>query len=150
MKSNFINIGYNLNNKKVLVIGGGKIALRKVKRLLEYDCCIEMISIDYIKEFEELELIKKEKAIELEDIKNYDLVFACTNDKVLNKQIVEYCDKQKILVNNASSKEDMSFKMLASFKYEDVEVSVSVKDDRRKAKKIIDKILGIFISDGLY
>lgn len=143
MESNFINIGYNLSNKKILVIGGGKIALRKVKRLLEYDCCIEMISIDYIKEFEKIDILKKEKSIVLDDIKDYDLVFTCTNDKDLNKQIVEYCDKHKILVNNVTSKEDMSFKMLASFKYDDVEVSVSVKDDRRKAIEIKDKIISI-------
>ena len=45
----------NLENKKVLVIGGGKVALKKIKKVLEYGADVTVVT-DNIKEQSILEL----------------------------------------------------------------------------------------------
>lgn len=44
----------NLQNKKIVVIGGGKIAYSKVKTLIKYNPKIKVISKELDKRFEEL------------------------------------------------------------------------------------------------
>ena len=54
----------NLENKKVLVIGGGKVALKKIKKVLEYGADVTVVT-DNIKEQSILEL----KNLKIEDKK---------------------------------------------------------------------------------
>ena len=60
MPNKFFPVSIDLNNKNILVIGAGKIALRKVKTLLDYNCNITVITKE-ISEEEFLELEKETK-----------------------------------------------------------------------------------------
>ena len=60
MPNKFFPVSIDLNNKNILVIGAGKIALRKVKTLLDYNCNITIITKE-ISEEEFLELEKENK-----------------------------------------------------------------------------------------
>ena len=44
MANKFFPVSIDLNNKNVLVIGAGKIALRKIETLLKYNCNITVIN----------------------------------------------------------------------------------------------------------
>ena len=56
MPNKFFPVSIDLNNKNVLVIGAGKIALRKVETLLKYNCNIKVIT----------KTISEEKLLDLE------------------------------------------------------------------------------------
>ena len=60
MINKFFPVSIDLNNKNVLIIGAGKIALRKTETLLNYNCNITVITKDILEEkFWELEKNKK-------------------------------------------------------------------------------------------
>jgi uroporphyrinogen-III synthase len=76
---------------KVLVIGGGKVAERKVKALLEANVKPTVISPDLTQGLLELttqnKVVHLKKFYETADLQNTQLVIAATNDATVNEQI---------------------------------------------------------------
>ena len=80
-----------------MVIGGGSEGTRKIRGLLGQNCKITVISNRlnrYLKSLEkqgEIEIVKKKlkDASILDNYKNQFLVLAATNDKILNRKLVE-------------------------------------------------------------
>ena len=48
-------------NKEILIIGGGNVALRKTKKLLEFTENIRVVSSEFHNDFENLNVKKKRK-----------------------------------------------------------------------------------------
>ena len=96
----------DLKNKKVLIIGAGKIARHKIDLLKEFEADITCISKDK-EEIENVRLIQKN--VEKEDIKDFFLVIAATSDKRLNHEIASWCKEKNIFVNVVDQKEDCTF-----------------------------------------
>ena len=91
-------IDLNLYHKKVLIIGGGVEGGRKVRGLLGQNCYITVISDHfdaYLTEIASKGQIKtiKSKVDDATIIDNYDdslfLLLACTDDRMLNRKLVE-------------------------------------------------------------
>ena len=93
MANKFFPVSIDLNNKNVLVIGAGKIALRKIATLLNYNCNITVITKEILEEkFLELEKnnkikIFKNQEFEEKFLENIFLVVVATNNEILNKKI---------------------------------------------------------------
>lgn len=90
-------VDLNLNGKHVLVLGGGNEGCRKVRGLLDQNCKITVICdrlnhyLTQLKEKGQIEIVKT-KIKDASVLDNYDdlfLVLAATNDKVLNRMLVE-------------------------------------------------------------
>lgn len=104
----------DLTNRACLVVGGGQVALRKVKVLLDFDAVVTVISKDFCPELKNLaetqhriSLIPGE--INWQDIEKMELVIAATDDGEVNRQISEFCRIRKIPVNVVDEKEECSF-----------------------------------------
>jgi len=90
-------VDLNVNDKKAVVIGGGTEGIRKVHGLLNQECQITVITSRINKELKKmsddgkLRLIKKRiKDVSiLNDFSNIFLILAATDDKELNKKLVE-------------------------------------------------------------
>jgi len=90
-------VDLNVTNKKVIVIGGGTEGLRKVHGLLDQGCEITMITNRLNKELKKLSddgklrLIKRRinNASILNEFSNIFLILAATDDKELNRKLVE-------------------------------------------------------------
>lgn len=141
MKNNYMMIGLNLTNKNILFVGAGKIALRKVKKILEYqDVNVKVLALDFEDEFKDLDVEIIQDYYTKAYLKDIDLVFAATNNFELNKQIVEDASLFRILSNNSTSQKTMDFKMIAQFEYEDLTIGISSSENVSKSKQIKDKI----------
>ena len=124
----------NLENKKVLVIGGGKVALKKIKKVLEYGADVTVVT-DNIKEQSILELknlkIEDNKKIENNKdeieklVKDFFLVISATDNEELNENIAEICDSKGILVNNVSSKTKMNSMFGGIVKNDEFQIAIS-------------------------
>ena len=90
-----------LEHKKCLVIGGGKVATRKIRGLLETPAEIHVISPKASKAIQDLaskgDINFIAKDFQEKDLKGMYLVFIASNDRKLNKQITELCLQKKIL-----------------------------------------------------
>ena len=106
----------DLEGRQVLVVGGGKIAMRRVRTLLEFGCEITVVSPEVCEELREKVLWKKKRYDEtdLESLGNvgeasrFVFVLAAAAPEV-NEKIVCDCRKKKIPVNNASNRDQCDF-----------------------------------------
>ena len=150
MANKFFPVSIDLNNKNVLVIGAGKIALRKIETLLNYNCNINVITKEILEEkFLELEKnnkikIFKNQEFEEKFLENIFLVIAATDDEVLNKNISQLCMNKNILVNNITSKDDMNVRFASIYEKDDIQIAISANGNPKKAVEIKNKIKDIF------
>ena len=150
MANKFFPVSIDLNNKNILVIGAGKIALRKVETLMSYNCNILVITKDILEEkFLELEKsnkikILKNQKFEEKFLQDIFLVIAATNNEVLNKNISQLCMNKNILVNNITSKDDMNVRFASIYEKDDIQIAISANGNPKKAVEIKNKIKEIF------
>ena len=150
MANKFFPVSIDLNNKNVLVIGAGKIALRKVETLLNYNCNITVITKEILEEkFLELEKnnkikIFKNQEFEEKFLENFFLVITATDNEILNKEISQLCMSKNILVNNITSKDDMNVRFMSIYEKDDIQIAISANGNPKKAVEIKNKIKDIF------
>jgi len=92
--------------KKCLIVGGGKVASRKLIPILKAKMKVTLISPEVIEEIElnfhknkNLKIIKRK--FKPEDIEDQFLIIAATNEKTTNKKIAKLSKDNNILVNMA-------------------------------------------------
>ena len=150
MANKFFPVSIDLNNKNILIIGAGKIALRKVETLMSYNCNILIITKDILEEkFLELEKNNKIKILKNQEfeekfLENIFLVIAATDNEVLNKNISQLCINKNILVNNITSKDDMNVRFASIYEKDDIQIAISANGNPKKAVEIKHKIKDIF------
>ena len=142
MANKFFPVSIDLNNKNVLVIGAGKIALRKIETLLNYNCNIIVITKEVLEEkFLELEKnnkikIFKNQEFEEKFLENIFLVITATDNEILNKEISQLCMSKNILVNNVTSKDDMNVRFMSIYEKDDIQIAISANANPKKAVEI--------------
>ncbi|WP_324270740.1 bifunctional precorrin-2 dehydrogenase/sirohydrochlorin ferrochelatase [Fusobacterium polymorphum] len=150
MANKFFPVSIDLNNKNALVIGAGKIALRKIETLLNYNCNITVITKEVLEEkFLELEKDNKIKILKNQEFKekfleNIFLVITATDNEILNKEISQLCMSKNILVNNVTSKDDMNVRFMSIYEKDDIQIAISANGNPKKAVEIKNKIKDIF------
>ena len=150
MANKFFPVSINLNNKNILVIGAGKIALRKTEMLLNYNCNINVITKDILEEkFLELEKNNKIKILKNQEfeekfLENIFLVVVATDNETLNKKISQLCMSKNILVNNVTSKDDMNVRFASIYEKNDIQIAISANANPKKAVEIKNKVKEIF------
>ena len=150
MANKFFPVSIDINNKNILVIGAGKIALRKVETLLNYNCNIIVITKDILEEkFLELEKNNKIKILKNQEfeekfLENIFLVVVATDNETLNKKISQLCMSKNILVNNVTSKDDMNVRFASIYEKDDIQIAISANGNPKKAVEIKNKIKNIF------
>lgn len=150
MANKFFPVSIDLNNKNVLVIGAGKIALRKIETLLNYNCNINVITKEILEEkFLELEKnnkikIFKNQEFEEKFLENIFLVITATDNEILNKEISQLCMSKNILVNNVTSKDNMNIRFMSIYEKDDVQIAISANANPKKVVEIKNKIKDIF------
>ncbi len=152
--SNLFSIELNLEGRNVLVVGGGSIALRKVKTLLPTGARITVVAPQFDPEFENISskgearphstsiitLIKR--PYEPLDLRCVFMVFICTDQPAVNAQVSNDAHARRILVNNACDYLDGDFIVPARMDFgENIAVTVSTQGRAPSlAKKLKQKI----------
>ena len=143
-----LTLNIDVTDKKILVVGAGEVAARKIKKIIETKAKLFVVSpeaTEYIKELSAKNKIVYTKVCYNKEFITDDLflVIAATNDKELNEQIFKNAKEKNILVNVITSRElgDCSFP--AILKKEHIEIAVSTnKISPKLAVSIRDKIAG--------
>ncbi len=113
-KKGYFPLFINLENKKIIVVGGGLVACRKITTLLSFTRHISIYSrqlCDALREYVEAYpcvVWEGENPTE-EQIRQADLVIAATSDRQENARISSICHQEGIMVNVADAKEECSF-----------------------------------------
>lgn len=146
----------DINNKVFLVVGGGKIALGKIKVLLKFDAIIIVVASKICEEIYKIkkthdEKNSKEKIILYnrefndEDILTAEFIIAATDNKLLNSHISEICKRSNRMVNVVDVKEECSFVFPAIIKNQELVVSIATGGNSpamaAKIKRDIEKFI---------
>jgi precorrin-2 dehydrogenase/sirohydrochlorin ferrochelatase len=119
----------SLLDRNILVVGGGKVATRKVKGLLGSGARIKVVSplpsseILNLAKTNKLELFER-KFIDT-DLKDVFLIFAATDENSVNRHIAKVGKSQGALVNVVDDPKACDFYLPARVSKGSVEVSVS-------------------------
>ena len=146
MPNKFFPVSIDLNNKNILVIGAGKIALRKVKTLLEYNCNITVITKKVIeKEFFDLEKENKIKILKNQEfeekfLEDIFLLVSATDNKEFNDKVSKLCTNKNILVNNITSRDNMNLRFMSILSNDDIQISITANGNPKKAVEVKNKI----------
>lgn len=103
----------DLSEKEVLVVGGGKVATRKVQNLLKFTRNITVVAPEVTREMKDLvkkhSLRLRRRRFLTGDLKNKDMVIVAVDDLELQKRIFNLCEKRRILCNSVDSPEFCNF-----------------------------------------
>ena len=80
----FMPVAIDVGNKKIVLIGGGRIALQKVEVLMHYTGRLHVIAPEICEAIKEKGISYTEKEYETSDISDAFIVYACTNISGLN------------------------------------------------------------------
>ena len=141
--SNLFSIELNLEGRNVLVVGGGRIALRKVKTLLPTGAHITVVAPQLDPEFTTIpSIVLKSRPYEPLDLRGIFMVFICTDKPAVNAQVSNDARARRILVNNACDYLDGDFIVPARMDFgKNIAVTVSTQGRAPSlAKKLKQKI----------
>ena len=100
----------DLSGKTVLIVGGGPVAARKARVLLDYGPRVLVCAPRFVPQLEELsgaELLRQPFVPEL--LEGVSLAVAATDDRVLNRTVSQLCREGGIPVDVADSREESTF-----------------------------------------
>lgn len=101
--SHYYPVYVELQNKPVLVVGGGMVAFRKVKTLLDYGANVRIVSPKLLPELRKLVDFMQcdwdEKEYTPGDIRNATLVFSCTEKEEVNAEVAKDAKEEHRLIN---------------------------------------------------
>ena len=150
-------INLNLENKKIIVIGGGSEAEKRIKLLLNEKCEIIVISDSVNETISELVKTKqvKLKKQKIENMKfiselKPNLIITTTNDKKINQKIINFSKKKKIIAYSSDNPEDSDFSNAAIIDFEKMiqiaiftggQSPVMSKKIKSKAENVLKKVI---------
>lgn len=121
----------NITGKMCLVVGGGRVAQRKIETLLEYKAQVLAVSpdaTDRIKYWAERKLIIWEpRLFEPSDLEEIFLVFIATGDSRTNKEIATLCRDRGIMVNAVDDPDNCDFYVPAILRRDSLCIAVSTE-----------------------
>ncbi len=105
----FYNLSINIRQRKCVVVGGGKVALRKVRKLCAADADVIVVSPELLPEFYKEKITILQEKYKKTVLRGAVLVFAATSDFTVNQQICKDAEESEIWANSVNGVEYGSF-----------------------------------------
>jgi siroheme synthase-like protein len=115
----------DLRDRPALVIGAGKVALRKTTSLIEAGARITVVAPRHLPEFESLPVRLIRREFRTPDLAGAALVFAATDNRLTNHRIAIAAKGRGIPANIADSLEECGFLVPARLTRGNIQIAVS-------------------------
>jgi len=150
-------VDLNLQDKSIIVIGGGNEAGKRISSLIKQKCSITVISEKVIPQITKLAKskkiqLKKQKVQDTKFISKFkpDIIITATNDKKLNQKIISAGKKKKIITYSSDNPEESDFSNPAIIDFEKmIQIAIFTggrspamsKKLKRKSEEVFKKII---------
>ena len=153
----FFPMYMDMQNLKVLVVGGGYIATEKLEKLVDFTKEITVITLRVEEDakclIDENDLTLYQRAYKTGDIEGFDIVIVATDTVDLHKAIYEESRGSRILVNSVDNTDYCDFIFPSYVQKGDLTIAFSTggaspafaKQIRRHFEKIIPDSVGEFL-----
>lgn len=135
MERNFLPISIDISNSKILIIGGGQSALKKIRILQRSGANLEVLAANIIDEVYASGVICHLKKYKKSDLNGYLMLYSCTNNETLDKQIAQDGREAGVLVNIHDNPALCQFVSPAI--YQDGNISVAVSSNAENVYEAI-------------
>lgn len=119
----------DIEGKNGLIVGGGSVAVHKIRKLLPFRPKLKVVSPALLPELIEIaqnsEILLIQREFQEEDLQDVTFVIASSENRSLNAQISCLCHKEGILVNVVDNKEECSFLFPALVHQGDLTIGVT-------------------------
>ena len=119
----------NFNDKRVLIVGGGKIATEKIEKILDFTTNITIIASKLNEKMQTLaskySLTNYIKEYETKDLAGFDVIIVCVDDFNLQEQIFKSTRATRTFVNSVDSPQWCDFIFPSYIKRDELIVAVS-------------------------
>lgn len=146
----------NMEKMKGLVVGGGKVASRKVMQLLPYGPVLHVVTPEISTEIHEFatdlrnngRIRVSTRPFKISDLDQIDFVVAASCDSQLNAEISRMCKERRIPVNVVDVKEECSFIFPSLIKEGAISVGISTGGNSPWMAKYLKKKVRDAIPEG--
>jgi precorrin-2 dehydrogenase/sirohydrochlorin ferrochelatase len=142
-------ISLRLSGKRCCVVGGGRVAERKVAGLLNAGASVLVISpqlterLAELKEMQRIEVLLRPYADG--DLEQVELVFAATDSEAVNLAVCREAERRGIWVNDAMSPERSTFHLPAVLRRGELMIAVSTGGaGPRLSRRIRDELAAVY------
>ncbi len=131
----FLPISINISNRRILIVGGGKVAAHKAAILYRFTDCATVLAPQIDEKFGELPFLIKKKHYEPRDLDEFQLVYICTDNHELNKQIKEDAEDRGIIASVCDAPALCDFVSPAIYLHH--HITIAVGSDAKEVKRSI-------------
>ncbi|MBR1422801.1 MAG: bifunctional precorrin-2 dehydrogenase/sirohydrochlorin ferrochelatase [Ruminococcus sp.] len=137
----------DIKDKSCLIVGGGRVALRKAQKLLPYEPRITVVASEICDEISILGVSMVKRAFRADDLDGRFMCIAATEDSSVNHRIFKLCTDRGILVNSVDDIENCGFVFPSLVKRGDISIGISTsgsapafaKHLRSKTESLLDE-----------
>ena len=142
-----------LDNKKILIVGGGYIAYEKLDHLLDFTKDIKVIALDLSSEMssriEKENLNFEKRAYKEGDIKDFAIVIVAVDDISLQAEIFQESKMYNCLCNSVDSVDYCDFIFPSYVKKDDLTIAISTSGASPAMAKHLRRYLQNLIPTGI-
>jgi precorrin-2 dehydrogenase/sirohydrochlorin ferrochelatase len=146
----FYPVNLDIKDRHCLVVGGGSVASRKVKTLLECGANVTVVSLKFTDALTDLEqnkgIILVKRPYKTSDLDEKFLVIGATNDEKLNRRINADAEKRNMLCNIADVPDICNFILPSIIRRGDLCIAISTSGKSpafaKKLRKDLEKKFG--------
>lgn len=125
MAKNYLPISIDIADQKILIIGGGQSALKKIRILQRFEANLEVVAENISEEILSIGIPCFKKGYEKSDLTGYLMLYSCTNNVELDTQIALDGKEAGVLVNIHDNPALCQFVSPAIYKKANLTVAVS-------------------------
>lgn len=132
-----------LDGLECLVVGGGEVAFRKVRELLDAGAKVTVIAPSFVKGIKKManKLKIVERNFEPKDLDKMSIAIAATDSEEVNRLVFYEAKKRNIWVNVVDSPELCDFFLPARIRLKNLEIAVSTLGKSPLAARLIRDLL---------
>ncbi|GAA0830043.1 uroporphyrinogen-III C-methyltransferase [Streptosporangium amethystogenes subsp. fukuiense] len=139
-------LGLRLSGRRVLVVGGGRVAQRRVPALLDAGALVTIVSTSVTHALDDFiatgRVTWEARRYQAGDVDGAWLVQACTDNPEVNAAVAEEAEAKRIWCVRADDKDASAAWTPASGKVDEISVAITAGGDPRRAAGIRDAVVG--------
>ncbi len=137
----------DLRDRLVVVVGGGAVALRRARALVESGARVLVVAQELLGEFAELPVTVCRRRYRAGDLTGAWLAHAATDDPAVNATVAADAERARIWCVRADDGRASAARMPAVTRHGDVTVAVTAGGDPRRSQQLRSAI-GLALADG--
>lgn len=137
----------HLKDKKILLVGGGHVAYRKAQQFLKEGALVSIVSPSFLDDLKKFPLHFIQRNYQRGDCEGFFYVYATTDDKQVNHQVLMDSNQRNILCGSATKDELVSTSSMSTIEETNILCAVSTQGEYPAWNTIIKEEISVFLQE---